>query len=129
MIPTQASPESPILSADGSWDAWLASPPGQYVLRQEQLWFDKTVVDVFGFNAVQIGLPQLHCLRENRMPMRALLTHADQSLGTQSNLPITPTWHIIEGPLQQRAWIYWYCRMYWSLRMIPITFCARPIAS
>lgn len=97
MIPTQAPPESPILSADGSWDAWLASPPGQYVLHAEQLWFDKTVVDVFGFNAVQIGLPQLHCLRENRMPMRALLTHADQSLGAQSAIAATPTWHVIEG--------------------------------
>ena len=66
-------------------------------MRQEQVWFDKTVVDVFGFNAVQIGLPQLHCLRENRMPMRALLTHADQSLGAQSTLSVAPTWHVIEG--------------------------------
>jgi SAM-dependent methyltransferase len=97
MIPTQASPESPILPADGSWDAWLASPPGQYVLSQEQQWFDKTVVDVFGFNAVQIGLPQLHSLRENRMPMRALLADCGSNLNPLAGAAEAPVWHVIES--------------------------------
>jgi SAM-dependent methyltransferase len=97
MIPTQASPESPILPADGSWDAWLASPPGQYVLNQEQQWFDKTVVDVFGFNAVQIGLPQLHSLRENRMPMRALLADCVSNLNPLAGAAKAPVWHVIES--------------------------------
>jgi len=30
------------------WHHWLASPPGQYVLRWEQAQFDRTVADMFG---------------------------------------------------------------------------------
>lgn len=97
MIPTQASSNSPNLLNGDSWEAWLASPPGQYVLSQEQQWFDKTVVDVFGFNAIQIGLPQLHSLRENRMPMRALLAESGNYLNPVKADVDAPSWHVIEG--------------------------------
>lgn len=97
MIPTQEPSQSPNFAGTSTWDAWLASPPGQYVLSQEQQWFDKTVVDVFGFNAVQIGLPQLHCLRENRMPMRALLAESGSYLNPAKDAPDAPTWHVIES--------------------------------
>lgn len=97
MIPTQASSNSPNLPSGDSWEAWLASPPGQYVLSQEQQWFDKTVVDVFGFNAVQIGLPQLHSLRENRMPMRALLAECGSNLNPLAGASEAPAWHVIES--------------------------------
>lgn len=97
MIPTQASSNSPNLLNGDSWEAWLASPPGQYVLSQEQQWFDKTVVDVFGFNAVQIGLPQLHSLHENRMPMRALLAESGNYLNPVEGNADAPSWHVIEG--------------------------------
>lgn len=97
MIPTQASSKSPNLPSGDSWEAWLASPPGQYVLSQEQQWFDKTVVDVFGFNAVQIGLPQLHSLRENRMPMRALLAECGSHLHPLLGASEAPSWHVIES--------------------------------
>jgi len=53
-----------------SWQAWLASAPGRYVLEWEQAGFDAAVGDVFGFHAVQLGLPVLDCLRANRMPHR-----------------------------------------------------------
>jgi SAM-dependent methyltransferase len=49
---------------------WFASPKGEYVLRWEQAQFDSAVEDVFGFNAVQIGLPRLDCLRQNRIALR-----------------------------------------------------------
>ncbi len=52
------------------FDTWLATPQGQYVLAWEQARFDHIVADVFGFNAVQIGLPQCDFLRTNRMPLR-----------------------------------------------------------
>lgn len=52
------------------WDAWLDSPPGRYVLRWEQAQLDAAVADVFGFHALQCGLPQLDALRANRMPNR-----------------------------------------------------------
>ena len=49
---------------------WFATPKGEYVLRWEQRQFDSAVEDVFGFNAVQIGLPGIDLLRRNRIALR-----------------------------------------------------------
>lgn len=48
---------------------WLETPLGQYVLAWEQGRCDQALCDVFGFNALQIGLPQVNLLRANRMPL------------------------------------------------------------
>lgn len=53
--------------------AWLATPLGQYVLAREQAYIDKTVADVFGYNALQIGATGIDLLRANRMPLRFTL--------------------------------------------------------
>ncbi|RCS59203.1 class I SAM-dependent methyltransferase [Parvibium lacunae] len=47
---------------------WFQSPPGQYVLQWEQEQLDSVVADLFGFHALQLGLPELDALRANRMP-------------------------------------------------------------
>jgi SAM-dependent methyltransferase len=52
--------------------AWLDTPAGRYLLAWEQDQLDRVVVDVFGFHALQVGLPQLEGLRANRMPHRWL---------------------------------------------------------
>ena len=52
--------------------AWLDTPPGQYLLAWEQANLDRVVADLFGFHALQLGLPQLDALRGNRMPHRWL---------------------------------------------------------
>lgn len=49
---------------------WLDTPRGQYLLAWEQQHVDRVVADVFGFNAVQIGLCRQDFLRANRMPYR-----------------------------------------------------------
>ena len=49
---------------------WLQTAPGRYLLEWEQLHLDTVVADVFGFHALQLGLPQLDALRANRMPHR-----------------------------------------------------------
>jgi SAM-dependent methyltransferase len=49
---------------------WFATPRGEYVLRWEQAQFDSAVEDVFGFNAVQVGLSRFDLLRQNRIPLR-----------------------------------------------------------
>jgi len=49
---------------------FLRSPPGRYVLDWEQQHLDGAVIDIFGFHALQLGLPQIDTLRENRMPLR-----------------------------------------------------------
>jgi SAM-dependent methyltransferase len=51
---------------------WLKTPPGQYLLAWEQAQLDAHVADVFGFHALQLGLPELDALRANRMPHRWL---------------------------------------------------------
>jgi SAM-dependent methyltransferase len=49
---------------------WFATSKGEYVLRWEQAQFDNAVEDVFGFNAVQVGLSGHDLLRQNRIPLR-----------------------------------------------------------
>ena len=49
---------------------WLATPQGKYLLAREQEYFDRSVTDIFGFNALQVGLPQHDFLRASRMPLR-----------------------------------------------------------
>jgi SAM-dependent methyltransferase len=52
---------------------WFATPRGEYILRWEQAQFDSAVEDVFGFNALQVGLPGIDLLRQNRIPLRTRL--------------------------------------------------------
>ncbi len=49
---------------------WLETPPGRYLLGWEQAAFDRVVADIFGYYAVQVGLPQIPLLAANRMPHR-----------------------------------------------------------
>lgn len=49
---------------------WFATPLGRYVQAREQAYFDHTVADIFGFNAVQVGLPQHPFLAQSRIPTR-----------------------------------------------------------
>jgi SAM-dependent methyltransferase len=53
-----------------TFSEFLASPPGRYVLRWEQAHLDCAVADIFGYHAVQLGIPELDTLGENRMPLR-----------------------------------------------------------
>lgn len=50
---------------------WLASALGRYVLEWESAQIDAAVADIFGFNALQIGLTQHDFLHANRMALRA----------------------------------------------------------
>src|SRR3954466_4139453 len=56
--------------APSSLSAWFSSPRGAYVLDWELAQFDSAVEDVFGFRAVQIGLPEVDFLRQNRINFR-----------------------------------------------------------
>lgn len=49
---------------------WLRTPAGRYLLEWEQAHLDRAVADIFGFHALQLGLPELDGLRANRMPHR-----------------------------------------------------------
>ena len=51
-------------------EAWLETAQGRYVLAWEQASLDAAVTDVFGFNALQLGMAQCDFLRANRIPLR-----------------------------------------------------------
>ncbi|HLP99150.1 MAG TPA: class I SAM-dependent methyltransferase [Sideroxyarcus sp.] len=53
-----------------SLSEWFATEQGSYVLTREQDYFDRTVADIFGFNAVQLGAPEQDFLRNSRIPLR-----------------------------------------------------------
>ena len=55
---------------------WLATPPGAYLLDWEREHVASAVANVFGFHALQLGLPELDALAANRMPHRWLATES-----------------------------------------------------
>ena len=56
--------------ARSSLSGWFGTPQGAYALDWELAQFDSAVEDVFGFRGVQIGLPEVDFLRQNRIPFR-----------------------------------------------------------
>jgi SAM-dependent methyltransferase len=68
---------------------WMESPQGRYVLAWELQRHDVLVADIFGFNALQLGLPGVDYLRANRMPYR-VVGAADGAVGLQTDLHHLP---------------------------------------
>ncbi len=73
--------ENPIISLA----PWFDTPPGRYAQAWEQARLDELTADIFGYNALQIGMPHLDTLAANRMPNRWItdclppLNHASTS--------------------------------------------------
>jgi SAM-dependent methyltransferase len=77
-------------------DEWWETPPGQHLLAWEQGQFADAVVDVFGFNALQLGVSRLDGLAANRMPHRWLAgihaqEPADVARALRGNMPLLVT--------------------------------------
>ena len=49
---------------------WFHTPAGTYAHAWEQARLDELTADIFGYNALQIGLPEFDTLAANRMPNR-----------------------------------------------------------
>ncbi|KAF7599645.1 MAG: SAM-dependent methyltransferase [Candidatus Dactylopiibacterium carminicum] len=60
---------------------WVDSPRGRYLLGWEQQQVDLLVADMFGFNALQVGLCDVDYLRANRMRYRLRAGFGDQCRG------------------------------------------------
>jgi SAM-dependent methyltransferase len=58
--------ENPIISLA----SWFDTPPGRYAHAWEQMRLNELTADIFGYNALQIGMPHLDTLAANRMPNR-----------------------------------------------------------
>ncbi len=74
------------------WPAWTVSAPGRYVLEWEQTQLDRVVSDIFGYHALQLGLPGLDALRENRMPYRGLVL--DTASGASAPYTFPRAWFV-----------------------------------
>ncbi len=64
------SSELNLQNASGAQHEWLDSALGQYLQQQEQALYDQAVVDLFGFNALQMGCLQMDLLQNSRIPNR-----------------------------------------------------------
>ncbi|MDB5796674.1 MAG: class SAM-dependent methyltransferase [Paucimonas sp.] len=79
---------------------WLESPAGRYVIEWEQFRLDLLTADIFGFNAVQIGLPQVQGLAANRMPHRWL---TDTHLPAEGEMPVVVVHDFAELPFATQS--------------------------
>ena len=72
---------------------WFQTPPGRYVLDWERTCFDAALADVFGYHALQVGLPDVDALAANRMSHRWLALAAPPLPATDAApaRPQTPT--------------------------------------
>jgi SAM-dependent methyltransferase len=70
------------------WPAWTDSPAGRYVLDWEHEQLDRVVSDIFGYHALQLGMPQLDALRENRMSCRGLVLDAASAASAPYTVPL-----------------------------------------
>src|SRR4030095_9497569 len=57
---------------------WFATPLGQYLLEKEQAYLDDVTPDIFGFHALQLGMPEVDLLRESRIAHRLRIAPPDR---------------------------------------------------
>ncbi|MBL8304789.1 MAG: methyltransferase domain-containing protein [Ideonella sp.] len=75
---------------------WLETPAGRYLLDWERRQIEAAVVDIFGFHALQLGLPQLDALAANRMPHRWVAVDRHDAVGRPAaGEPASPS---VDGP-------------------------------
>src|ERR1700675_2036348 len=55
---------------------WFATPLGRYVLERELKCVDGAAADLFGFNPLQLGLPEYDFLRASRIPLKCRIAPA-----------------------------------------------------
>ena len=78
----KAGSEKSIIALEG----WLQTPAGVYMRAWEQTCLDNLTADIFGFNAVQIGMPEIDALAASRMPYKLL---ADRKTRTARAVDLT----------------------------------------
>lgn len=94
------SSEKPIISLG----PWLDTPAGNYVRAWQQARLDLLTADIFGFNAMQIGLPQINALQANRMPNKWLTdTHLPSGNDDGTRSPIVVVHDFAELPFASQS--------------------------
>ena len=94
------SPEKSIIALG----PWLETPVGSYVRAWQQARLDMLTADIFGFNAVQIGLPQINALQANRMPNKWLTdTHVPAEPQQGGPMPVVVVHDFAELPFASQS--------------------------
>jgi len=83
----EASSTAPASVSTGTMAAWFATPLGRHLLAREQTYFDTTLADIFGYHALQIGLPETPLLRASR-----IATHCTVDLEEPAQVLADPHW-------------------------------------
>ena len=63
--------------ATNTLQEWFETPLGQYLLDKERAYLDDVTPDIFGFHALQLGLPRFDLLRESRIAHRLRVACTD----------------------------------------------------
>jgi SAM-dependent methyltransferase len=74
--------ESRIIGSTSALHDWFQTPPGRYLLDWERTQFEWAVADIFGYHALQLGMPDLDALQTNRMPHRWLALDTPAPVGS-----------------------------------------------
>jgi SAM-dependent methyltransferase len=83
---------------------WLETPVGSYVRAWQQSRLDLLTADIFGFNAVQIGMPQINALQANRMKNKWLTdTHLPANSAEEGRTPIVVVHDFAELPFASQS--------------------------
>ncbi len=82
---------------------WFLTAPGQYVLEWERRQVDAAVADMFGYHALQLGVPLLNSLRDNRMPHRWLATEAPAANAPQGAAEVSFHTHFSALPFPAQS--------------------------
>ncbi|CAN5706889.1 class I SAM-dependent methyltransferase [soil metagenome] len=83
--------------------SWFEQPTGSYIRAWEQTLLDQMTVDIFGFNAVQIGQPQINALAANRMPHKWLTNTSLANPRENSAAPIVLLHDFAELPFASQS--------------------------
>jgi hypothetical protein len=96
---------------------WFETPPGQYLLGWQRARVDAAVSDLFGYHALQLGLPELDALKTNRMPHQWLGDQPGAPQGLRAPDFLTD-FDALPFPAAI-AWTWWCCRTRWSCSVDP----------
>src|SRR5471030_783942 len=95
----KAGSEKSIIALEG----WLQTPAGVYLREWEQTCLDNLTADIFGFNAVQIGMPQIDALAANRMPYKLLVDRKVRAVTDAAQRPVSLTLDCTELPFASQS--------------------------
>ena len=95
----KAGSEKSIIALEG----WLQTPAGVYLREWEQTCLDNLTADIFGYNAVQIGMPQIDALAASRMPYKLLADRKVRAVGGEGQRPVSLTLDCTELPFASQS--------------------------